>query len=176
MPEAPAAAAGEPAGAANAALIGQFYAALGRRDAEAMLACYAPEVRFSDPVFPDLDATGVAAMWRMLTSRGKDLRVVASQITADADTGRAHWVATYTYSATGRPVENRIDAAFAFRDGRIMRHQDRFDLYRWARQALGLQGALLGWLPPVQSAIRRQAAASLAAWQAKNGPGRSSAP
>jgi ketosteroid isomerase-like protein len=153
---------------ANAGLIRAFYAALGRRDAEAMIACYAPDVRFSDPVFPDLDAAGAAAMWRMLCSRGKDLAVTASDISADATTGRAHWVATYTYSATGRRVENRIDATFAFRDGRIVRHQDRFDLYRWARQALGVKGALLGWLPPVQGAIRRQAAAALAASR-KNG-------
>ena len=152
--------------AANVALIEAFYAALGRRDAEAMIACYAPDVRFSDPVFTDLDAAGVAAMWRMLCSRGKDLAVVASGISADAAAGRAHWDATYTYSGTGKRVVNRIDATFAFRDGRIVRHQDSFDLYRWAQQALGLKGALLGWLPPVQGAIRRQAAATLAAWRA----------
>ena len=151
--------------ATQVALIQAFYAALGRRDADAMIACYAPDVRFSDPVFTDLDAAGAAAMWRMLCSRGKDLAVVASGISADATTGRAHWVATYTYSATGNPVVNRIDATFAFRDGRIVRHQDSFDLYRWARQALGLKGALLGWLPPVQNAIRRQAAGTLAAWR-----------
>jgi hypothetical protein len=109
-------------------------------------------------------------MWRMLVSRGKDLRVVASGIGADAQSGRAHWVATYTYSATGRFVENRIDATFAFRDGRIVRHADRFDLYRWARAALGAKGVLLGWLPPVQGAIRKQAAMALAAWRAKNAP------
>jgi len=110
-PESPAAAAeATPAAAANAALIVAFYAALGRHDPEAMLACYAPDVRFSDPVFPDLDAAGVAAMWRMLCSRGKDLAVVASNVAADDATGRAHWVATYTYSATGHRVENRIDA------------------------------------------------------------------
>jgi ketosteroid isomerase-like protein len=168
MPEATADAG---SGAANAASIERFYAALDRRDPETMLACYAPDVRFSDPVFPDLDAAGVAAMWRMLASRGKDLRVVASGIAADGETGRAHWVATYTYSATGRHVENRIDADFAFRHGRIVRHQDRFDLYRWARQALGPKGVLLAWLPPVQHAIRRQAAATLASWQAKNPSG-----
>jgi len=156
------------AGAANAATIARFYAALGRRDAEAMLACYAPDVRFSDPIFRDLDATGVAAMWRMLTSRGKDLEVVVSGITADAQIGRAHWVATYTFSANGRRVENRIDATFGFRDGLIVRHQDRFGLYRWARQAFGPLGALLGWSPLVQRTMRRQAARALATWQAKD--------
>ncbi len=132
-------------------MIERFYAALGRRDAEAMLACYAPDVTFSDPVFPDLDAAGVAAMWRMLCARGKDLAVVASDIEADATAGRAHWDATYTYSGTGRRVVNSIDATFAFRDGRICRHQDRFDLHRWLRQALGCEG------PPARVASGRAA-------------------
>lgn len=151
----------------NAVLIERFYEALGRRDAEAMIACYAPDATFSDPVFLNLDAAGVAAMWRMLCARGKDLAVTASGVEADQAAGRAHWVATYTYSATGRPVENRIDALFAFRDGRIVRHVDRFDLWRWLRQALGAKGALLGWLPPVQGAVRVQAAKALADWRTK---------
>jgi len=35
----------------NAALIQRFYEAFQRSDAEAMAACYAPDVQFSDPVF-----------------------------------------------------------------------------------------------------------------------------
>jgi ketosteroid isomerase-like protein len=153
----------------NAALIRRFYTALDRHDAEAMVACYAPDATFSDPVFPGLDANGVAAMWRMLCARGKDLSVVASEIAADAAAGRAHWVATYTYSATGRKVVNRIDAAFTFRDGRIVDHVDRFDLWRWSRMALGAKGALLGWTPFVQNAIRAQAGKGLAAWRLRGG-------
>ena len=151
----------------NAALIARFYDALGRRDAATMIACYAPDATFSDPVFPSLDAAGVAAMWQMLCARGKDLAVVASDIAADAETGRAHWVATYTFSGTGRRVENRIDARFTFRDGRIVRHEDRFDLRRWLRQAPGLKGALLGWLPAVQTAARGRAAKALAEWRSR---------
>ena len=152
----------------NAKLIARFYEALGRHDAAAMIACYAPDARFSDPVFPRLDASGVATMWRMLCARGKDLRVVASNIDADDRKGRAHWVATYTYSATGRPVVNEIDATFAFVDGRIVRHDDRFDLHRWSMQALGTPGLLFGWTPPMQNAIREKAAKALAAWRAKD--------
>ena len=73
------------------ALIARFYDALGRRDAAAMAACYAPDATFTDPVFGRLDAAGAAAMWRMLCARGKDLRVEASGIQADAERGRAHW-------------------------------------------------------------------------------------
>jgi ketosteroid isomerase-like protein len=152
----------------NAVLIGRFYDALGRRDASGMIACYAPDATFSDPVFPELDAAAVAAMWRMLCARGKDLAVVASDVAADASAGHAHWVATYTFSGTGRHVENRIDAAFTFRDGLIVRHVDSFDLWRWLRQAQGAKGALFGWLPLVQRAVRAQAAKALADWRAKN--------
>ena len=158
---------GDAASHPNAGLIRRFYDALGRRDAPAMIGCYAPDATFSDPVFPALDAAAVAAMWSMLCARGKDLAVIASDIDANDSTGRAHWVATYTYSATGRRVENRIDAAFRFRDGLIVHHVDRFDLWRWLRQALGVKGLLVGWLPPVQRAVRAQAAKALADWRAR---------
>jgi ketosteroid isomerase-like protein len=154
------------AGAANAALLARFYAALGARDAQAMAACYHRDATFSDPVFPALDRDGVAAMWRMLCARGRDLRVAASRIEADAAAGRAHWDATYTYAPTRRPVENRVDATFAFRDGLIVRHDDRFDLARWMRQALGAKGLLLGWLPPARRAVQATAARALADWRA----------
>jgi ketosteroid isomerase-like protein len=35
-------------------LIERFYAAFGRKDGDAMAACYAPDARFSDPVFGEL--------------------------------------------------------------------------------------------------------------------------
>ena len=152
-------------------MIGRFYAALGRRDAATMVACYAARRRILGPGVPATSTrAGVAAMWRMLCARGKDLAVDASAIAADDATGRAHWVATYTYSATGRRVDNRIDARFAFRDGLILRHEDRFDLRRWTRQALGSKGVLLGWLPAARRDVQAQAARALDAWRAQRTP------
>jgi ketosteroid isomerase-like protein len=148
-------------------VIRKFYAAFQRRDHAAMAACYAPDATFSDPVFPALRGPAVAAMWRMLCERGADLRIEASEIEGDSTRGSARWEAWYTFSATGRPVHNSIRASFTFRDGRIQSHVDSFDLYRWARQALGLKGLLLGWAPPVQGAIRAQAARALDAFVRK---------
>ena len=149
----------------HGALIARFYDALGRRDAAAMAACYAPDATFTDPVFGTLDASGAAAMWRMLCARGRDLRVETSGIEADAEQGRAHWRAAYSYGPTARPVVNEIDAAFVFRRGLIVEHVDRFDLRRWATQALGLSGRVLGLTPLLGPMVRKQAAASLAAWR-----------
>jgi hypothetical protein len=134
-----------------------------------MIAHYDPQVQFSDPVFTSLRGDEVFAMWRMLTGRATDLRIEATGIEADDRSGKAHWDAWYTFSATGRKVLNRIDASFAFRDGKIVRHDDSFDLWRWASMALGLKGKLLGWAPFVQGAIRKQADAGLRAFMKDRG-------
>lgn len=155
----------------HAALIHSFYEAFQRRDHASMTACYTPDATFSDPVFPLLRGAAVGAMWRMLCERGKDLRIEAGRIAATSDRGSAHWGAWYTFSATGRPVHNIIEASFEFRDGLIVRHTDAFDLYRWARQALGVKGLLVGWAPPVQRAIRNQAARALETFMIRHGVG-----
>lgn len=152
----------------NATLITRLYTALAEKDGAAMGACYADDARFSDPAFQNLDAAGVRTMWAMLCSRATDLSVEVSGIEADDTHGRARWVATYTFSKTGRKVRNEIDAEYEFRDGLIVRHTDRFDLWRWAGMALGLKGTLLGWTPMVQNAIRKEAMRGLQAWRAKN--------
>lgn len=37
------------------------------------------------------------------------------------------------------------NAEFEFKDGKIINHIDKFDLYRWSKQALGFNGFLFGW-------------------------------
>ena len=144
----------------NAEVIERFYAAFAKRDGSAMAKCYAPEARFSDPVFPDLRGREPGQMWRMLTEGGdedSDLEVELLGHSAEGDTGAAHWRATYTFPQTGRPVVNDIRANFHFKDGKIVDHVDAFDFHKWAGQALGLQGKLLGWTPVLRGVVRRTA-------------------
>src|SRR5687767_14969424 len=111
-----------------------------------MAACYSDDAVFSDPVFTDLRNGTVKDMWRMLCSRTEDLKVDATEIEATDSEGSAHWIATYTFS-TGNFVRNDIRAEFRFADGKIVEHHDTFSLSKWAGQALGLPGKLLGWTP-----------------------------
>ena len=150
----------------NAQLIETLYTALQRRDGAAMAACYHPDARFSDPVFPDLQGPRAGAMWKMLCERASTLVVEFRDVAADDHTGRAHWEAKYLFSATGRHVHNVIEATFEFRDGLIARHIDRFDLWKWSGMALGGKGKLLGWAPFVHRAIRKQAARGLQQFEA----------
>ena len=151
----------------NAELLTGFYNAFAAKDGAAMATAYAPEARFSDPVFTDLHGAEVGAMWQMLCARATDLRVAASGISADELSGQAHWEAWYTFTKTGRKVHNVIDATFEFFDGKIIAHRDTFDLWRWAGMALGPSGKLLGWTPFLQNAVRKEAQAGLAKYMAK---------
>lgn len=148
----------------NAELIRAFYASFARRDHRRMAACYDPAVTFSDDVFNDLKGDRATAMWQMLCERGKDLRIEFRDIEADDTTGRAHWEAWYTFSASGRPVHNRIDARFTFRNGKILTHRDSFDFRRWASQALGPIGKVLGWSSFLKNRVRAQAHKALDAF------------
>jgi ketosteroid isomerase-like protein len=151
----------------NTALIDRFYSAFARRDHATMAACYSPSAEFSDPVFTDLKGGQVGAMWRMLCERGTDLRIEHGPVRCEGNRCMVDWQAWYTYSATGRPVHNQIAASFVIENGVIQRHRDVFDLYRWARQALGVTGVLLGWSPPVQKTIRTKAARTLESFMRK---------
>lgn len=155
----------------NEALIRRFYTAFQARDPAAMRACYHPDVVFSDPVFGELRGERAGAMWEMLCARAKDLELDFSAVSADGERGRAHWDARYTFTQTGRRVLNRIDATFAFRDGLIARHDDRFSFWRWARQALGPAGLLLGWTPLLRAKVGRTARAGLDAYLRRSAAG-----
>jgi hypothetical protein len=153
----------------NAATIEKFYDAFAKLDAETMVSCYASDAHFSDAVFTDLKGPEIFAMWRMLAQRAKDFSLTFRNVEADDATGRAHWEATYLFSRTGRRVHNVIDASFAFSNGKIVGHQDRFDLWKWSGMALGAPGKLLGWTPMMKGKLRAEARKGLEAFMKGSG-------
>ena len=150
------------------ALITRLYTCFQARDAAGMKACYHPDAVFSDPVFGRLEGEQVPAMWAMLCERAADLEIDLSAVEADDVRGQAHCDARYTFSQTGRKVLNQIDATFAFRDGLIARHDDRFSFWQWSRQALGPAGLALGWMPLLRARVGANARKGLAAYMRQN--------
>jgi ketosteroid isomerase-like protein len=151
-------------------LIEQFYTAFAAKNVDAMLNCYHTDVEFEDPAFGRLTNVEARAMWQMLLSRGKDLTVVFSNIRATDVAGSAHWVATYTFSITGNTVVNRIEASFEFKDNKIYRHTDSFDLNKWLIQAFGWRGYLFIALPFLRTAFKKKVKQQLEAYLKKKNP------
>jgi len=154
----------------NAQLITQFYTAFANQDYNGMAACYHPEVEFNDPAFGTLKGSHVSAMWKMLLERSNGkLKIEFSNVQAHGETGSAHWEAYYDFSKTGRPVHNKIDARFEFKDGKIFRHHDHFSLWKWASQAMGLSGFLLGGTSFFKKQLQQQTHKALSDYL-KNNP------
>ena len=151
------------------ATVERFYAAFAKLDGAAMQACYAADATFDDEAFSLKGAQQIGGMWTMLCSATKakgmaHWKLDVSKITENS----AHWEAHYLFSASGRLVHNKIDAAFTFdKTGLITTHRDRFDFWAWSRQALGMPGLLLGWSPFLRNKVRATAAVNLQRFMAK---------
>lgn len=151
----------------NEQLIEIFYLSFQKLDAGGMVDCYHPQIEFSDPAFGRLSGAEAGAMWAMLCSTAKNFELSFNGVEANERKGKAHWEAQYDFSATGRRVHNRIDAEFEFQNGKIIKHADTFDFWKWSSQALGPVGTVLGWTPLLRSKVQKQAREKLAAFMNK---------
>ena len=141
--------------------IEQFYTSFQNKDWKSMQTLYHDGATFSDPVFQNLTSKEVKAMWHMLLTASKDLELTFSNVLGDDYKGSCRWDAFYSFSRTGRKVHNIITANFVFKEGKIVSHQDNFDLWKWSGMALGWSGKLLGWSPLIRNKIRDMARKNL---------------
>ncbi|MEO5975580.1 MAG: nuclear transport factor 2 family protein [Chryseolinea sp.] len=152
----------------NTVIISSFYTAFQKRDYKKMQSLYHDNATFSDPIFSNLNAKQVKAMWQMLLTTGKDLTVTFSNVDASDGRGLCHWDAFYTFSRTGNKVHNIVDADFEFLDGKILKHTDHFNFWKWSRQAFGLTGVILGWTSVFHNKVRTTAQEGLSKFIAKS--------
>lgn len=152
----------------NYQLIEKFYAAFAAKDYMIMALCYHADVEFEDPAFGKLKGVEASKMWEMLLTRSKDLSLTYSGIQASDTTGSAKWIATYTFSRTGNKVVNTIQAAFEFKDGKIVKHIDSFNFNAWLKSAFGWKGYLFIALPFLRKKFKQQARLTLTNYISKN--------
>ncbi len=152
----------------NEALIHQFYTAFQQKDVKTMQSSYDDHAIFNDAVFINLDAQQIRAMWQMLLSRSGDMVMDFRNVREEGGRVRAYWEARYTFTATGKKVVNKINAEFEIKDGKIVKHTDTFNFHRWARQAFGIGGLLLGWTNVFKEKVRQTAKKKLDEYMLKS--------
>jgi ketosteroid isomerase-like protein len=142
----------------NHQIIEQFYQSFAAVDANGMTALYHDEIVFKDPAFGTLSGDRAKSMWKMLlgTQTKETFQVVHNNVRIANNIGHVNWIADYTFSSTGRKIRNKVKATFKFKDGLIIEHSDEFDLHKWASQALGFKGMLIGWTSFFKSKLQNQ--------------------
>ena len=146
----------------NKQLVEKFYTAFQQLDHATINSCYSDDIVFFDPIFGILKDDEVRCMWEMLCKNARNFSLTYGNIIAlDEEYSTCDWVATYTFSKTGRTVVNRIKANMRFSEGKIIEHSDAFSLHKWSKQALGWTGELFGWNSFFQRKIKNQAKRNL---------------
>ena len=146
----------------NEEIVKKFYTAFQHLDHTTMNSCYSEDIVFFDQVFGLLRGDQARYMWEMLCSTAKDFTLTFGNIIhLDEEYVTCDWVATYTFSKTGRKVINQVRANMRFDEGKVIEHSDAFSLHKWSTQALGFSGWLLGWNSFFQKKIKNQAKRNL---------------
>jgi ketosteroid isomerase-like protein len=150
-------------------LINKFYSSFQKLDYNGMNDCYCDDIVFFDPVFGLLRGADAKAMWVMLCKNARDFSLTYGNIQhLDEEYSTCDWVASYTFSKTGKKVVNKIKANMRFEDGKIAEHSDAFSLHQWSSQALGFMGWLLGWNRFFQRKIQNGARKNLIRFMEKS--------
>jgi ketosteroid isomerase-like protein len=156
----------------NKQVIERFYSAFQQLDYKTMQDCYSDDIVFSDPVFLILRGDEVKAMWEMLCRNAKNFSLTFSNIELlDEEYATCQWVASYTFSKTGKKVVNHIKAFMRLKDGKIIEHSDAFRLSSWIAQALGWKGLWFGWTGFMKRAVQKNARKRLEKFMATKAAG-----
>jgi len=129
----------------NKEIIIKFYDAFSNHNPETMVNFYDDNIEFEDPAFGILKGIAAKMMWKMLIEISKgNLKITVENIKSEENFGSVDWKAEYIFSQTKRKVINNVHAEFEFQNGKIIKHKDFFDFYKWSCQALGIFGFLFG--------------------------------
>jgi hypothetical protein len=149
----------------NELLITKFYTAFQQLDYQSMNNCYSSDIVFFDPVFGLLRDNEVNCMWEMLCKNARDFSLTFNNIQQlDDEYYTCDWIATYTFSKTGKQVINKVKANMRFLNGQIIEHSDAFSVHKWSKQAFGLVGEFFGWNSIFQNRIKNNAKKNLLAF------------
>ena len=136
----------------HAELIDRLYRSLASHDHEAMAACYHEDARFKDIAFDLHGRDKIHDMWKFVTRPEPGLTVTFEIVRADDESVEARLVDHYTFTETGRKVDNAITSTFRFKDRLIIDHRDECDPVTWANMAMtGPKAWLAGHARPVRA-------------------------
>lgn len=147
-----------------------FFRAFQKKDYKTIQHSYGKVATFSDPIFEKLKGDEIHAMWQMLLSSSNDLEISFEITQSSINRVSAIWTANYTFPATNRKVKNIIKSDFFIENQKIVSHIEKFSFYKWARQAFGLKGSILGWTHYFHKEVQNKAKKNLLRFMKKNKP------
>ena len=135
----------------------KFYDAFASADVETLKKLYDEKLIFNDEIFVGLSYEETIKMWSSLLIGNKDMSIKYTIKEYSENKVKVEWIADYLFSASRRKVRNVIIANMEIENGKIIKHTDEFNFYKWSKMALGTLGLLLVWTSFFRNKVRKGA-------------------
>lgn len=143
-------------------ILQNYYDVFQNLELDKMSNYYHSDVEFYDHAFGTLNKDELMAMWSMLFHKAfKSLTIEVSNIKVVDNIGFAHVECYYTYSLTNRKVHNIIDTTIKFKEDKIIKQIDIFNLKRWAEQSLGWKQSVFAGTTFFKNRLQKQTGTAL---------------
>jgi hypothetical protein len=147
----------------------QLFKAAQARDPDAILLAYAEEALIDHPLLGSLSRADYAAALTAFLQETPDYELTFQINHAGIDHAEAEWTLSYVFHATGRSIVTKGETAFRLSGLRIIHQRDDFDRRDWSRQALGLSGFVLSFVPGWRAFLERELRRSLSLGERADG-------
>jgi ketosteroid isomerase-like protein len=141
---------------ANWTLVEQHYKAIQAKDADAILAVYAADCRIDHPLIGRMSKDEFSKAVQAFIRQTPDYELEFQISHAGAQRVDAEWALTHVFHLTGRTIRLAGATTYFLSANRITRHIDQFDRRAWSRQAMGMTGLVLSFVPGWRSFVERE--------------------
>jgi len=124
-------------------LLVKYLQAIKEQDLKTISSCFHEEAEFYEPAYGKLTGPKIAAWWTFFFAQAKEFHSEFDSLKVNGDKATVHSEHWYYWNATGAGVHNLVESEFDFKDGKIFRQIDNYNLNAWAFQAL--ESKFMGW-------------------------------
>jgi len=146
----------------NKNVITGLYNAYKERNPELMASFYTEDASFKDEIFGEVTGQEIPKVWEVVHSTTSNFYLYFHIVNVNKNLATVNSQLSYTFKHTGRKIDISITSIFRFENGKIRHQVDEYSLWKWASQAFGVSGFLLGWNPKFKNKIRQSAQNTIA--------------
>jgi SnoaL-like domain len=125
----------------------QLFTAIACQDAAAIQNAYADNAELRHAIVGSLSGPDIKTAWRRFLARTPDLTLSFQICHAGVATAEIVWTLQHRFFENNRPIVIDGTTLLRFSEGRIAFQRDSFSRRDWFRQALGLKGLILSFIP-----------------------------
>jgi hypothetical protein len=140
----------------NWTIIDRLFKAFQSKDADAILAAYSAKCQFNHPLIGCMSKDEFSKAVQIFIRETPDYELAFQINHVSAKRVEVEWTMTHIFHLTGRIIKQNGKTTCFLSANSVVRQIDQFDRRIWSRQAMGVTGLVLSFVPGWKSFIERE--------------------